>query len=418
MGTIFNTIRGTKDIFGSTLALHKHIVKVAMEYAKCYCYQEIATPIFEESVVFHRTLGDTSDMISKETYTFLDRDKTNITLRPEFTAAIVRAFLSNAMTQDIPIKLFSYGPLFRHERPQHGRYRQFHQISFEYLGSLSPLTDVEIIAMASDFMKVLNIAEVVEIEINTLGNKEDRALYRNALVEYFSKYKNELSAESIRRLEKNPLRILDSKDENDRKIVQTCPLISDYLSPDSKNRYEQVKENLSSLGIQYIVNEKLVRGMDYYTHTVFEFTTKQLGAQGTVLAGGRYDGLIELMGGPSIPAIGFAAGVERLAELYGQYNAPPSISPSFHIIPIGDAAEQYSLVLARSLRSQGLIINIEYDKTLKKRMHQANKTAAHGVILIGEDELKHKKCKFKDMKSGREEEIALESLAEYLLSIK
>lgn len=410
-------IRGTRDIIGDNLLVQKFLVEKVMHVAENYCYQEIVTPIFENSSVFFRTLGETSDMVSKETYTFTDRDKTSITLRPEFTAAIVRALLSNSLTQSLPLKLFSYGPLFRHERPQHCRYRQFHQISFEYFGALSHCSDVEVISMADAIIKKLLLSDAIKIEVNTLGNREDRANYREKLINYFSQYKDSLSEESLLRLERNPLRILDSKSEKEKSIVADAPSVLSELSQESKKRFDLVKEKLSSFGINYVLNDKLVRGMDYYTHTVFEFTTKELGSQGTVLAGGRYDNLVELMGGPQIPAVGFALGVERLAELYKKYAELPKHKKFFYLVPIGEKAEKYSMSLSKKLRSEGLSIELEYDKNLKKRMQRADKIGAKGVIIFGENELSYGRCKYKCMKSGKEEEVHLESLANFLFLI-
>jgi histidyl-tRNA synthetase len=271
-------IRGTRDISGDELLIHNAIIQKARKISLNYNFEEIATPIFEMSEVFHRTLGETSDIVSKETYTFQDRDGSYITLRPEFTAGIVRSAISNSLLQSMPRRYFSAGPVFRHERPQKCRYRQFHQLNFEIFGSSDYTADVECIMLACDILKSIGLQDAITLEISTLGDFQSRAAYREKLVEYFSRYKAELSEDSLVRLEKNPLRILDSKDEGDKKIVAGAPRIFDALNDESKARFDKVRNQLTKLNIHFIVNEKIVRGMDYYCHTVFEFTTKLLGS--------------------------------------------------------------------------------------------------------------------------------------------
>ena len=410
-------IRGTRDILRERLYFFNKVVNYAKNIANLYCYEEIITPIFEDSSVFHRTLGETSDVVSKETYTFMDRDKTSITLRPEFTAAIVRAMISNGLTQSLPLKFFTYGPVFRHERPQHCRYRQFNQINFEFLGPDDPKSDIEIICLALYLLRELNLEHLVKLEINTVGDSESRKNYSQALTSYLQKHKSSLSEDSLRRLEHNPLRILDSKDQNDKCILESAPSILNYLTPDADQYYREVTSLLEFLNIKYHPNTKLVRGLDYYTHTVFEFTTELLGSQGTVLAGGRYNGLVKLMGGPSINAIGFAAGIERLVELHKKENGEISRQKNFHLIPIGEEAEKQALKIVEKLRGGGFNIYLDYNSSIKKRMQQANKLNASAVILFGDTEIQQSQYKVKDMKTGEGVLVDSDNLIDFLAKI-
>jgi len=418
MNHIFQPIRGTKDILREDLFLYNKVITNASLVADLYCYEGIITPVFENSSVFHRTLGETSDVVSKETYTFIDRDKTSITLRPEFTAAVTRALISNGLTQSLPLKFFSYGPVFRHERPQHCRYRQFNQINFEFFGANGPESDVEIIQLGAHLLKNLNLTNLVELEINTVGDIESRVSYISVFIDYLNKHKNSLSEDSLRRLETNPLRILDSKSQEDKIILKDAPSILDYLTPEAENYYKKTLELLDYLEIKYSINKNLVRGLDYYTHTVFEFTTKFLGSQGTVLAGGRYNGLVKLMGGPNINAIGFAAGIERIAELCKQTNeAIIQQTKHFHIVPIGEEAEKKVLKIAQKLRNYGFNIYLDYSNNLKKMMQQANKRNALAVILFGEEEMLSNQYKIKDMSTGTQSLVTDENLIDFLLKI-
>jgi histidyl-tRNA synthetase len=403
-------VRGTRDILGKDIPYFNMVINIAKVFASLYKYDEIVTPIFEFSDIFLRTLGEASDIVSKETYTFSDRDKTSITLRPEFTAGIVRALISNGLTQTLPQKLFTYGPLFRHERPQKARYRQFHQINFEFIGAKDPYSDVETIQLACDILKELGLSQEVKLELNTLGDSTSRQNYKAKLIEYFSRYQADLSPDSQIRLDKNPLRILDSKDEGDKKIILNAPKGHEYLTPQARAYFDKILEGLEYLGIPYSLNEKLVRGLDYYTHTVFEFTTNRLGSQGTVLAGGRYDGLVETMGGPSVPAIGFAAGIERLAELMLELSGEAAENQVFSLIPIGEEAEKYALKLAHDLRKSGFPIDFDFASNVGKRMKRANKIKAHLCLLFGDEELAAKQVKVKDMLTGEESICALDDL--------
>lgn len=403
-------IRGTRDILSTESKQMRHIMDVALKIASKYMFEEIQTPIFEQSEVFHRSLGETSDVVSKETYTFLDRDKTMITLRPEFTAGTVRAFISNGLTQSTPQKLFSAGPVFRHERPQKCRYRQFNQINFEYLGAKTAYTDIEIIALAMDIITELGLRDKVVLNINSIGDQESRLAYREALVTYFSKHISKLSEDSKIRLQKNPLRILDSKDDGDRKLVEDAPLMHDHMSDHAKQYFTTVLQGLDDLAISYTINTKLVRGLDYYTHTVFEFVTSELGSQGTVLAGGRYDGLVELMGGPHTPSIGFAAGIERLAELF-KNSAQPSSEPNIlSVIPIGETAEKSAVKLCHELRAYGAKVDIDCQTNIGKKMKRADKIGSAFAIIFGDEELKQSRYKLKNLKTGQESDVSREEL--------
>lgn len=404
-------IRGTHDILAEDHRLYRLVMETAYEIAARYGYQEHSTPIFEFTDVFARTLGDTSDIVTKEMYTFADRNGESLTLRPEYTAGICRMFISNGMTQQLPLKVFCRGPMFRYERPQKGRQRQFHQIDAEILGVAEPLADIEVIALGAHILEALGLMDQVKLELNTLGDSESRAAYRKRLVEYFNDFRGKLSEESLIRLGKNPLRILDSKDKGDRVIVKGAPLMSETLNALSEDFFGQVKQGLESVGVAYHIEPHLVRGMDYYCHTAFEFMTDTLGAQGAVLAGGRYDGLIETMGGPRTPGIGWAAGVERLSMMVG--DAPEAPRPIV-VIPVGADQASKALIITQRLRKAGLNVNLGFSGNVKKRLNRANKVNAVAALLIGEDELAKGVATLRDMETGEQYEAPLSSLEEHL----
>lgn len=374
-----------------------------------YGYGEIETPIFEFSEIFHRTLGETSDVVSKETYTFLDRGGESLTLRPEGTAGVARAFVSEGMAQNLPLKFYYSGPMFRYERPQKGRYRQFKQLGVECLGLETPLADVECLILAWDLLQTIGIAEKCHLEINTLGDAQSRAQYREALVSYFTQHQAQLSADSKTRLEKNPLRILDSKDEGDRALIAQAPALHDYLTPEAKSFFQNVLQGIEALGIPYKINQKLVRGLDYYCHTVFEFVTTELGAQGTVLAGGRYDGLIEMMGGPKTPGVGWAAGIDRLSELVPaeKYQKQETL---FAVIPADAVGEMEALKVAHQLRLKGFKAELLLSGKMGKRFQKADKMQATHALVLGESEVKAGTLAVKDLKSGTQEALSLNDL--------
>ncbi len=393
-------VRGTKDLMMLDYLKHQYVVESAYDIAKRYGYAKCATPIFEFSEVFKRSLGDYSDVVTKEMYTFIDKGGEEITLRPEFTAGIIRAIISNSLTHNLPLKLFSTGPLFRYERPQKGRLRQFHQINFECIGIADPLIDSETIALASHILNELGLTGRVTLELNSLGDKESREAYHAALVEYLTKHEDKLSEESKIRLQKNPLRVLDSKNEGDKLIVASAPTIDQFYTEYARLFFNKVKKGLDVLGVEYKVNPYLVRGLDYYSHTAFEFTTTELGAQSTVLGGGRYDGLMKLMGGPETPAVGFAAGVERLVEMLNIDLTPPKATA---IITIDNIHMPYALEIAHKLRERGEVVEVIYDGNPAKKMKRADKLGCYKVIIIGPDELAKGMVKVRDMVSGGEE---------------
>lgn len=409
---MFQAVRGTRDLIGAEARAQSDIIDLAYRISTLYGFDLIQTPIFEFSGVF-RSLGDTSDIVTKETYDLQDRNGENLTLRPEATAGVMRAIVSNGLAHQTPLKLFTSGPMFRYDRPQKGRYRQFTQVSVELVGVEQPQADVEVISMAAHILKELGLSDKVRLEINSLGDKESRDLYRSKVVEYLKKYESDLSEDSQVRLSKNPLRILDSKDEKDREIVANAPSYQDALNATSKAFFEDVLKGLDHLGIAYRVNDKLVRGLDYYCHTAFEFVTTELGAQGTVLGGGRYNGLIKALGGPDLPGIGWAAGVDRLALLC---NLPQLQVVPVVFIPLGERAEIECLKLCQELRQHGIAADTGYSGNMSKRLKRADKMHARYAVIAGEDELEKGSVLVRDLKTGEQEAVVLLNLREYLES--
>lgn len=389
-------VRGTQDILPEMSRAFRYLDHAAFSWAERYGYQEIDTPIFEFSEVFHRTLGETSDTISKETYTFLDRGGDSLTLRPEGTAGIARAFISNGLAQNLPLKFYYSGPMFRYERPQKGRYRQFHQIGVECLGLDNPMSDVECITLGFQFLKSIGLESKIVLEINTLGDTESRMKHRDSLVEYLSKFKSELSSDSQIRLEKNPLRILDSKDPQDQKLLEGAPRLAEKLNDSSKLFFDQVLQGLTNLNVPFKKNDHLVRGFDYYTHSVFEFTTTHLGAQSAVLSGGRYNGLISLMGGPETAGVGWAAGVERLALLIDPTVANQT-KPTVAVAGMDTDCELFAAEIALLLRTQGVRTENLMKGNLKKKMEKSAKMGAQATLIIGSNEVKNQEVAIKLM---------------------
>ncbi|MDB5360487.1 MAG: hisS [Rhodospirillales bacterium] len=404
-------VRGTQDLLPAEARRHRTVIETARAVSERYGFGEIATPIFEFTEVFSRPIGETTDVVSKEMYTFQDRGGEEITLRPENTAGVARAVLSNGLTQSTPLKFFYAGAMFRYERPQKGRYRQFHQIGAELIGPAQPQADIEVIAMGAAILDELGVLKSCRLELNTLGDTPSRTAYRAALVAYFTARLDELSDESRDRLGRNPLRILDSKDEGDKALVADAPGFGAYLSDEANAFFDQVRRGLDALGIAYELNPRLVRGLDYYSHTAFEFITTELGAQGTVLGGGRYDGLMGMMGGPEMPAVGWAGGIERLAMLIAEPKGAPR---PIAVIPIGEAAELEALKLTQRLRGAGHVVDLGYSGNAGKRMKRANKIEARVALVLGEDELKRGAVTFRDLDAGSQEEVPLDGLAERL----
>ena len=403
MASPLQPVRGTRDLIGEDFRRHHHVIDTARRVTSLYGFEEWATPIFEDTRVFARSLGDTSDVVTKEMYSFTDRGGDSVTLRPENTAGVCRALVSNGLTQSgLPRKVFYAGPMFRYERPQKGRYRQFHQIGAEVLGAAEPLADAEVIAAGWDILVKLGISDGVVLEINTLGDAESRDRYRAALVAHFEAHRGALSEDSLVRLEKNPMRILDSKDEGDKRIVATAPTITPHLSDAARSFYEAVLKHLATLGVPTRENPRIVRGLDYYSHTAFEFVTDRLGAQGTVMAGGRYDGLVEEMGGPATPSVGWAAGVERLSMLLATSPAAPR---PVAVIPVSEAQEAAALALIRTLRAAGVVAEIAYKGNLKRRMERANKLSARAALILGESEVADGAVQLRDLDAGTQESL-------------
>ena len=404
-------VRGTYDLYGEAKRKMKKVIATASNVVEKYGFEEIETPIFEFTEVFSRNLGDTSDIVTKEMYCFEDRGGESLTLRPEGTAGVVRSFISEGMQQNLPVKLYYAGPMFRYERPQKGRQRQFTQFGVELLGVESPQADIEVIAMAYEFIESLGLEGNVTVEINSLGDAESRAAYREKLVAYLQQHCDELSEDSKSRLERNPLRVLDSKEECDKAVVANAPLYQDSLNDSSREFFQQVLKGLDLLGIKYRVNNRLVRGLDYYSHTVFELVTDKLGAQGTVLAGGRYDGLVEQMGGGKVAGIGWACGVERLSMLLeGGVDLPRPIA----VIPVGEDVSEKALEIAYRLRRAGFRVEHSYSGNLKKRMTKANKANAVKAVIFGSDELNQDMVTIKDLDSGEQKTVSLHNLIEEL----
>jgi histidyl-tRNA synthetase len=410
-------VRGTQDLLPDVARRHRLVRETALRLAELYGFAEIDIPIFEFTEVFARPIGEHTDIVAKEMYSLKDRGGEDLSLRPEFTAGLVRAVLSNSLTQSTPLKFFASGPVFRYERPQKGRYRQFHQIDTEILGVPQAQADVELIALARRILNALGIGDRVALELNTLGDPGSRAAYRDALVGYFSARRSDLSEDSRRRLEVNPLRILDSKDPGDIRINEDAPAFDQYLNDESRDFFAQVRDGLERLGVAYRLNPRLVRGLDYYTHSVFEFVTTDLGSQGTVLAGGRYDGLVELMGGPQLPGVGWAAGIERLALLIAEPEQP---ARPIALVPLGEQGEALALTMAETLRDAGLAVDLGYSGNLSRRMRRANRVNARAAVLIGDDEVARNVVTLRDLDSGEQAElpIAASSLAQLVAKLK
>jgi len=397
-------VRGTQDIFGDFERRFTHVAETFERVRRLYCFQRVEVPVFESTAVFARSLGETTDVVSKEMYSFEDRGGDSLTLRPEFTAGISRAYLTEGWQQFAPLKLATHGPVFRYERPQKGRYRQFHQIDAEVIGAAEPMADVELLAMADQLLHELGIADGVTLQLNTLGDAETRDAWRTALVEHFQAHRGDLSEDSLKRLDKNPMRILDSKDPRDRPIADSAPGIDGFLTTEAADFFAAVTGGLDAAGVQWTRNDRLVRGLDYYRHTAFEFVTDRLGAQGTVLAGGRYDGLIESLGGPATPGVGWAAGIERLAMLLEE----PAVEPvEVVVIPMGAAAETRAVRIMADLRRAHISTDMTYKGNMKRRLAKADAAGANYALILGDDELASDEIVVKALKSGEQAKMQM-----------
>ncbi len=379
-------VRGTQDMLGDFADRFTHVVETFERVRRLYGFKRIEVPVIEPTAVFARSLGETTDVVSKEMYSFEDRGGDSVTLRPEFTAGIARAYITNGWQQHAPLKVATHGPLFRYERPQKGRYRQFHQLDAEVLGSDSPLADVELLCFADQLLKELGISDGVTCTLNTLGDAPSRDAWRAALVDHFASHRADLSEDSVARLEKNPMRILDSKDPRDRPIADSAPDIDAFLTAEAQDFFGAVTAGLDAAGVAWTRNARLVRGLDYYRHTAFEFVTDRLGAQGTVLGGGRYDGLVEALGGPVTPAVGWAAGIERLAMLVGGQWAAGGRSVA--ILPESEEQELRAVEVAALLRAGGIGCWVGYRGNPKKRGAKARSEGVEASLYVrGPDEL-------------------------------
>ena len=403
--------RGTSDLLPEAMAAHRRVVDEARVAASLYGFQEMATPVFEFAEVFSRPLGDSSDVVTKETYNFTDRGGETLTLRPENTAGVVRAMISNGLTQSLPLKFFYAGPMFRYERPQKGRMRQFHQIGIEYLGPRDGLADAEIIGCGARVLDRLGVRDHCTLHLNSLGDSESRRAYRAALLAFLDSHAGDLSADSQTRLQTNPLRILDSKDPGDRAILAEAPRLDAFLNDMSKTHFDTVTASLDRAGIAWRFDPLLVRGLDYYCHTAFEFITDALGAQGTVLGGGRYDGLSEMLGGPPVAGVGWAAGVERLAMLAG---AEAPLSPPVAVMPMDEAAGAAAHALAEMLRNAGIAVDVPTGGAIGKRLKKADRAGVRMAVILGSDEIAGGTAQLRDLAAGTQVEIAQAGLAAHL----
>lgn len=394
-------VRGMQDfLLEDGLSFYKIIDEIRSQGLN-YCYKDMFLPIMEYTDVFLRTLGDSSDIVNKEMYTFEDKKGRSLTLRPEFTASVVRSLISSGLVHKLPQKLFSFGPLFRYEKPQKGRYRQFNQVNFEYIGIEQSYADAEIIELAYSILRRFNLNNV-ELQINTLGDKESRDNYNKTAYEYFSKYENELSEDSKSRLHKNPLRIFDSKDANDKKISEAAPLFSASLNKKSIEFFDSLLGQLDATQVKYTINQRLVRGLDYYNHTVFEFVTNDLGAQGAVIAGGRYDGLIKQMGGPQVPAVGFGCGIERLMLLLGEvYKYKRRVS----VVLLEPEFIKEAMCFVYKLRKKNIPTELEISNKIQKSMKAILEHNSKFAIFIGSAEIKTGIYKVKDLDARLEYEL-------------
>ena len=403
-------VRGTQSLLHEDADRLAEVVAAFDRARRIYGFRRVEVPTIEQTAAFARTIGETTDVVSKEMYSFEDRGGESITLRPEFTAGICRAYLSEGWQQYAPLKVATHGSAFRYERPQKGRFREFHQLDAEIIGAGEPQADVELLAFAAQLLKELGIEGTI-LKLNTLGDPETRASWRDALYEHFRSHSGALSEDSQARLERNPLRILDSKAHQDWPVVDSAPTIDDFLTSEAADFFARVTEGLDAAGVAWERAPRLVRGLDYYRHTAFEFITDRLGAQGTVLAGGRYDGLMEALGGPHTPAVGWAAGIERLAMMIG---APPPEQPVAVIVPMGERAEVAGQRLLADLRRAGIAVDMAYRGNMKKRLSRANAVGAAHALIIGDVELDSGEVQLKNLSTGEQRCVSFDQIEKAL----
>lgn len=406
---LIKAVRGTKDIIGEEAKKYVYVSNVAQKMFENYGYNFVKTPIFEETELFKRGIGEATDVVEKEMYTFKDRGDRSITLRPENTASLVRCYLENAIYAKEEISRFYYnGSMFRYERPQAGRQREFNQIGLEVFGEKSPKVDAEVIAIGYKFLEKLGISDL-EVKINSVGSKESRTIYREKLIEHFSKHLDDMCDDCKDRINRNPLRLLDCKVDKDKDFYKSAPNIIDFLFEDERKHYEDVKKYLDVFGIKYTEDPILVRGLDYYSSTVFEIVTNKLGSQGTVLGGGRYDNLLKELGDKDIPAVGFATGVERIMMLLGE-NYPKN-NPDVYIAWLGENTSETALKIAESLRDNDIKVYIDYsEKGMKSHMKKADKLSVRYCIILGEDELNKGIVLLKDFSTREQKEVKIEEI--------
>tara|TARA_Y100000768_G_scaffold387323_1_gene378245 strand:+ start:771 stop:2003 length:1233 start_codon:yes stop_codon:yes gene_type:complete len=405
------SVRGTHDLYGDNIKKFNRIKEVITYKGNLQSFNELQTPIFELSELFSKPLGEQSDVVLKEMYSFKDRGDDSLTLRPEFTTPMIRAAISNNLLKDIPLKIFGIGPMFRRERPQKGRYRQFNQINFEIFGSDDYMSDLELIVLADDILNSLIPNVEVTLNLNTLGQRNNLKEYKSILSKYFDDNKLKLSKESREKIYKNPLRILDSKQESDVEVSNSAPIIYDYISTESKLNFDQLCEGLRSFNIKYEINNNLVRGLDYYCGTVFEFKTKSLGSQDTLLGGGRYDGLIGLLGGPDIPGVGWAAGIERISMLMKEETKKNN---HVHIAINDEKLKVYLQKIIMYLKENKISFYWNYKYNLKKSLSKANSSDAKVVLIVGEKEYQNDTCTLKILQTGEQTEVKINEIKNYL----
>ncbi len=413
MGNIITAIRGTQDVLPQDSYRWQYIEKTLLETAALYGYKELRVPVFEQTNLFQRSVGDTTDVVQKEMYTFEDKGGRSITLRPEGTAGAVRCLLEHGLYNEaLPVKACYLLSCYRYEKPQAGRQREFHQFGVECFGAPNAAADAEVIAVGHQAFKRLGVTGL-RLEINSIGCPECRKKYLEVLRNYFDAYKDTLCETCRGRLERNPMRILDCKSPICAEIAKDAPKMLDYICDECKDHFDGVTARLDAIGVPYVINPTIVRGLDYYTRTVFEFVSTQIGAQGTVCAGGRYDGLVEEMGGPSLPSLGFAMGLERLLLLMDAQNLPfpADRKPDLYVVPMGDAAAVAAAKYCEQLREEGFVALTDLSgRGLKAQMKYANKIGASYTIVIGEDELAKGKVNVKNMENGEQTEISLDSI--------
>jgi histidyl-tRNA synthetase len=410
-------VRGVRDILPSETGKWQRVEAAARRTFEAYGYREIRLPLFERTELFARGIGDETDIVKKEMYTFEDRGGDSITLRPEATAGLLRAYIEHGFqVEPKPVRLYTVGPMFRYERPQAGRYRQFHQANVEALGEPQPAVDAEVIAMLMDFFRELGLAERLGLHVNSIGDTADRATYIARLLEYLRPHAAALCGECQARLERNPLRVLDCKVPDCQPVIEKAPSILDSLSPEAAKHFERVREYLDALGQAYAVTPRLVRGLDYYVRTTFEVLTTELGAQNAVAGGGRYDGLIERLGGPADPGIGFAIGLERVVLLLGDDDT--ASRPFVLLIPLGEAALQRLLPVARAARQAGVAAELGYGgRKLPRELERANKLGVAYVVIAGDNEIAAGEAVLRAMGSGEQRRVAFAALAGELVSL-